>query len=83
MSGASYFLAGALAAGYLVIGTFFMRFWKRTADRLFIFFALAFVLLAVQRIILVFAPDIETAAFSLRALAFLVIIFAILDKNRR
>src|SRR6185503_8184794 len=39
------FLSGAITMGYLAAGGFFARFWRKTADRLFLVFALAFVLL--------------------------------------
>ena len=35
------FLSGAVALGYLVCGLFFLRFWRRTRDSLFMAFALA------------------------------------------
>ena len=36
------FLSGAVTLGFLVAATFFLRFWRRTHDRLFIAFAAAF-----------------------------------------
>ena len=80
------FLSGMLVMAYLVVAGFFLRFWRQTRDRLFISFAVAFMLLAVQRVMLVAEFDLledQAAAYGLRLLAFLVIVFAIVMKNRR
>ena len=42
---AIYFLSGAVALGYMLAAMFFLRFWKRTTDVLFLSFAVAFGLL--------------------------------------
>jgi hypothetical protein len=78
-------VSGAMVAGYLVSGLFFLRFWKETADRLFLIFALAFWMLAVQRgllSVLAGDPRVHTLLYLIRLLAFVSIILAILDKNR-
>ena len=41
------FISGMVAAGFLVAGLFFIRFWRKTHDQLFISFALAFWLLGL------------------------------------
>ena len=79
------FLSGMLATGYLVIAGFFVRFWRQTRDRLFASFAVAFLLLAVQRALVVeeFAlVENKTWAYAVRLLAFLVIVLGIVIKNR-
>lgn len=79
------FMSGVLAAGYAVVAVFFLRFWRRTRDRLFGFFAAAFVLLLVQRVALALATDLVGNAdwyYVVRLAAFALIIIAILDKNR-
>jgi hypothetical protein len=43
------FLSGAVTLGFLVAAAFFLRFWRRTHDRLFLAFAVAFMLLAMNR----------------------------------
>lgn len=81
----TWFVAGLLVAGYLVAAAFFARFWRDTKDRLFLYFAAAFTLLAVQRTALAataFEPFDPIWYYVVRLLAFLLIIFAILDKNR-
>jgi len=79
------FLGGMLAMGYLVAALFFLRYWRRTRDRLFASFAVALLILAVQRALL--AADLaivedRTWYYGLRLLAFVIILLAILDKNR-
>jgi hypothetical protein len=81
----SELLSGAMAMAYLVSGLFFLRFWKDTADRLFLIFAVAFGLLAAQRTLLTVLseqPDAHILLYVVRLLAFLLIIAAIVDKNR-
>jgi hypothetical protein len=78
------FLAGAITLGHLVAGVFFLRFWRKTADRLFMAFGAAFVLLALNQLIATFleAGDEQTAyAYVLRVLGFVLILWAIVDKN--
>jgi hypothetical protein len=74
---------GAIAAGYAVAGVFFLRFWRDTRDRLFALFALAFFVLAVNRVVgaLLPAPD-RDPVYWVRFAAFAVILLAIVDKNR-
>ena len=81
-------MTGALAMGYLVAATFFLRFWRQTGDRLFGIFALAFAMLAVQRIALAMvdparADEGLTHLYLIRLAAFVCILGAIIDRNRR
>jgi hypothetical protein len=81
----SELISGSMAMAYLVCGLFFLRFWKDTADRLFLIFAVAFGLLAAQRTLLTALserPDAHLFLYVVRLLAFLLIIAAIVDKNR-
>ena len=78
------FLSGAVALGYLVAAGFFARFWRKTADRLFLAFAIAFVLLALNQSIaqwLGAADERVGYTYLLRVLGFLLIAGAIVDKN--
>ena len=82
---ANTLISGALVFGYLVVATFFARFWTRTHDRLFVLFAVAFGLLAIQRLLLAVsdsATESTLLLYILRLLAFVVMLFAIIDKNR-
>ena len=79
------FLSGAVSFGFFVCGLFFLRFWRRTRDGLFLAFALAFGLLGVGQTILALAniPTEERGSlFLIRLAAFALILFAILRKNR-
>lgn len=81
----SGFVSGALFLGYALSSLFFLRFWRDSRDRLFGMFALAFAMLATQRLLLGLAlgrEAFELLYYGLRLLAFLVIIVAIVDKNR-
>lgn len=79
------FISGALAAGYAIAGLFFLKFWKQTGDRLFGFFAAAFTLLLIQRVALALARDMiddPSWYYVVRLLAFVLIVVAVIDKNR-
>jgi hypothetical protein len=81
----SQFIAGALAMGYWVVGLIFLRSWVRTHDRLFAAFAAAFWSLAAVRLGLVLSHDaVEHTPYlyGFRLLAYLLILAAIIDKNR-
>ena len=75
---------GATAMGSLAIGAIFLRYWRSSFDTLFAAFALAFAMLSASRIAasLQSADDYALAAYGLRCLAFLIIITAIVNKNR-
>jgi Family of unknown function (DUF5985) len=80
------FLYGAAAMGCALIGLFFWRFWRQSLDRLFLMFALAFWILAIDRTVLgvlAFATEWREYVFLLRLLAFCLILYGIIDKNRR
>ena len=78
------FLAGAVTLGYIVAAAFFLRFWRKTSERLFLAFAAAFVLFALNQA-LAFAFTVvvepESLVYALRVLGFVIIIGAIVDKN--
>lgn len=79
-------ISGILVAGDAVIGLFFLRFWVASRDRLFAMFAAAFWILGIQRLLLALTRTVvedQAIFYSLRLLAFVIIIVAIVDKNRR
>jgi hypothetical protein len=79
-------IGGAIVMGYAVAALFFLKFWRRTGDRLFLAFAAAFTLMAATPLLtaLLDVPREEQSPFYLlRALAFLIIILAIIGKSRR
>ena len=78
------FLAGAVTVGYVVAAGFFVRYFRQTGERLFLIFAVAFALLAVNQAlahILRVVSEPNSFVYGLRALAFLLILVAIIDKN--
>ena len=80
------FLFGVLTAAALTAALIFLRFWKLTRDRLFVFFAAAFVSLALNWLALAMTdPSSEDRyyVFLLRLVAFGFILVGIVDKNRR
>lgn len=80
------FLSGAITMGFIVAGLFFLRFWKRTHEGLFISFALAFWLLGLTQGLLAFTniPVEERSwLYLVRLAAFLLILVSIWLKNRR
>jgi hypothetical protein len=79
------FLSGAVALGFAACALFFLRFWKRTREELFLAFSVAFLLLGAGQTILALAniPTEERGSiYLLRLLAFLLILVAIYRKNR-
>src|SRR5262245_41679483 len=76
---------GALVMGSFVVGLFFLRYWRATRDRLFALFALAFWALGVNWLglaLLATTHEARTAFYLVRLVAFLLILGAIVDKNR-
>jgi Family of unknown function (DUF5985) len=78
------FLFGAIVISCLIIGLFFLRFYRRTGDRLLAIFAISFWVLAVNWVALAFTNPQEDRVllYVVRLLAFLFILVGILDKNR-
>jgi len=80
------FLAGAVTFGYLVGAGFFLRFWRKSHDRLFLAFGAAFVLFALNQFLsaaLIIVSEPTSLIYALRVLGFVLIIGAIVDKNVR
>jgi uncharacterized membrane protein HdeD (DUF308 family) len=80
------FLSGATLILCLVAALLFIRFYRRTSDRLFLFFAAAFAILGVNRIFFLLIDannEARTWLYAVRLVAFLLIIYAIVDKNFR
>ncbi|MCY1017273.1 DUF5985 family protein [Pyxidicoccus sp. MSG2] len=78
-------LNGATAMAWFACALFFLRFWKQSRDRLFGFFALAFALLggnAVAGALIDVGDERRYFIYVVRLFAFLLILYAIWDKNR-
>ncbi|NDF12350.1 MAG: hypothetical protein EB060_06020 [Proteobacteria bacterium] len=79
-------LIGAIAMACLIVSLFFLRFWKTTHDRFFLFFAISFIVEGFSRILLGITvnPSEERPEFYfIRLCSFVLILLAILDKNMR
>lgn len=80
------FLWGALTMGCAIIALYFLRYWRTSRDRLFVFFAIAFAVLTLNWVSLaIIDPRVEGRHFVyfFRLAAFLLIIIGIVDRNRR
>ena len=78
-------LSGMLVMGYAIAALFFFKFWKSTGDSLFRIFAAAFLILAIQRAALALTTEtVEdvTYLFVIRLIAYALIAFGIIQKNR-
>ncbi|HEY8553927.1 MAG TPA: DUF5985 family protein [Burkholderiales bacterium] len=78
-------LLGGIATAAVVAGLFFLRFWGATRDRFFLFFALAFWLEALSRVLIGLSGSVREDAplfYLIRLLAYGLILIAILDRNR-
>ena len=79
------FFAGALTAAYLVAALFFFKFWRKTRDRLFSHFALAFVFFSINQIattIVEVNTERGSYVYLLRIAGYILILVAIIQKNR-
>jgi hypothetical protein len=79
------FLRGATALGCAIVALVFARFWVTTLDRLFLWFALAFAILAVDYTVLGLLPaatEWQLSVFVIRLFAFCLILVGIVAKNR-
>ena len=81
---AIHFMLGAIAMSCVVAASFFLRFWRKTGDRLFGLFGLAFGMLGLNWVALAFTrgDELRLMLYAVRLLAFVVILVAIIDKNR-
>ncbi|ATB40397.1 hypothetical protein CYFUS_005846 [Cystobacter fuscus] len=79
------FLSGMTSGLCLVAGLFFLRFWRKTGDRFFGFFAASFWMMALHRVMMVLLRNGENehvlVVYLIRLLSFVLILVAIADKN--
>ncbi|WP_235538028.1 DUF5985 family protein [Pelomonas sp. Root1217] len=79
------FLLGGIAALTFVAGLFFLRYWRSTRDRFFLFFMLSFWIEAANRIHMALTPswnEDTPTHYGVRLLSYGLILLAIWDKNR-
>ncbi len=79
------FFSGATAVFYFVATLVFLKFWRRTGQGLFLWFALAFGVLGLQPMIvgaMSLDSEQESQLFLLRLVGFLLIIVGVIWANR-
>jgi Family of unknown function (DUF5985) len=78
------FLLGAIAMGSAVAALLFLRFWRQSHDRLFLYFAASFALEALNRALFAFngaRSEEATLYYFVRLVAYGLILWAIIEKN--
>jgi hypothetical protein len=81
-----YFFSGGVFIACIAIAFLFLRINRKAPDRLFVYFAIAFGFLALERVVLVLvsaSTEYAPYAYAIRLVAYICIIGAIVDKNRR
>lgn len=78
-------LSGALMMACLVAAFFFLEFWRRSRDKLFLMFSVAFFILSLERLVLGSlgtSHEPRPTIYLIRLTAFVIILIAIIHKNR-
>jgi hypothetical protein len=78
------FLMGANTMAFVAAALFFLRFWRRTHDRLFLAFSVAFLLLAANQALVALSGiprEEQSWIYLLRLAGFSLLIVAIVAKN--
>jgi hypothetical protein len=79
------FLLGIIVACTLAAATFFLKFWRRTRDPLFLAFGVAFLIEAVNRCFVLFIDKPYEGSpwiYLIRLASYVVILVGIIHKNR-
>jgi hypothetical protein len=77
-------ISGAVAMGSLTIALFFLRFWRTSHDRFFLYFALSFAIEGLHRVHTVLTMETSESSplhYLIRLAAYMLIIWAIVEKN--
>ena len=78
------FFRGGTMVALIGCAVFFFRFWRQTKDRLFAYFTVSFLVMAVSHALVVFLGSLGESlphAYLVRLLAFLLIAVGIIEKN--
>ena len=78
-------LLGGIAVGSFIAGLFFLRYWRSTRDRFFLFLMLSFWIEAANRVHMGLTEswnEDTPVHYTVRLLSYGLIIVAIWDKNR-
>jgi hypothetical protein len=79
------FLLGVIVTGSATAGAFFMRFWLKTRDPLFLAFSASFLIEAANRLPFLWLENPNEGAagiYLVRLVSYLLILIAIVNKNR-
>lgn len=79
------FLLGVIFTMSIIAAVYFLKFWRKTRDRFFLAFGAAFLIEGVNRLGFLFleAPNEGSPTiYTIRLMAFLLVLVAILSKNR-
>lgn len=79
------FLLGIIVTASLVAGGYFLKFWRKTGDLLFLGFAAAFIIEGLNRTSFLFVDSStgdNPVIYSIRLLSYLLILASIAYKNR-
>jgi hypothetical protein len=92
ITGAAEMLSGVTLASFAAAAMFFFKFWRASHDRFFLALALSSGLIAVERFMTFFISDVFDPLrvagsdgnwiYVVRLVAFLIILAAVIDKNR-
>jgi hypothetical protein len=75
-------MVGGISVSFLIASIFFIKFWKKTGDYLFLYFACAFLLMCGSRFCLTLGTaEVKPYIYLLRLSAFLFILWAMVQKN--
>lgn len=80
------FLSGVVFATFTASGLFFLKFWKKTRESFFLFFAFACWAIAFERVHMVLIDrngEVPTWVYFFRLFAFFLILLATYQANRR
>lgn len=78
-------LSGGVAAASVIAGIFFLRYWRSSRDRFFLYFAASFLIEGVNRFVLYLMVGLQEEApiyYLIRLVAYGLIVLAIVAKNR-
>lgn len=78
------FLLGIIVTASVMAGAIFVKFWRRTGERLFLAFGAAFIIEGLNRLTFLLIDDPTEGSpiiYVVRLLAFSLILAAIVSKN--
>lgn len=86
MESLNQFLLGGIAVGSFAVGLFFLRYWRSSGDRFFLFLMLSFWIEAANRTDMAITRtwnEDTPVHYVIRLVSYGLILVAIWDKNRK